>query len=125
MLCNEFYTIHSEENIDAQQFICTIYLNADSTIYKGHFPERPITPGACLIQISKELIAKHLNKNIIISQINQIKFVELIIPTQHPDVTTKVKLTDLTDNQQKADIIFCHDETIYAKLSYIIQPAEE
>ena len=76
VLKNNFFFIESSEILDSE--VCyDLRLNADHFIYKAHFPEEPITPGVCVIQIAKELLEEHLQN---------VKFLSVISPRQHPEV---------------------------------------
>ena len=57
-LLENFYTeISSTFSTENQlDFKCTIHLYAEHPIYKGHFPQIPIAPGVCLVQIIKEIL---------------------------------------------------------------------
>ena len=46
------------EIIQADDLGATVRLLPDSTVYAGHFPGYPITPGVCLVQIALELIGQ-------------------------------------------------------------------
>ncbi len=51
-----------------------IRLCGEGEIYKAHFPNKPITPGACLVQIAEELIGAP------ITQIAHLKFLQTVPP---------------------------------------------
>jgi 3-hydroxyacyl-[acyl-carrier-protein] dehydratase len=67
---------HKEPNIVAE-FI----LNKEDDIFKGHFPDQPVLPGACMLQILKEVLETALNKKIRLKKADQLKFLALIDPT--------------------------------------------
>jgi 3-hydroxyacyl-[acyl-carrier-protein] dehydratase len=54
MLLDNFYTILSSESSDSTTWTIQIELNPDHTVYQGHFPEHPVVPGVCLLQLIKE-----------------------------------------------------------------------
>ena len=47
-----------------------IRLNAKHSIYEGHFPEQPITPGVVQLAIIKELLAEHLQVKLALLKVN-------------------------------------------------------
>jgi 3-hydroxyacyl-[acyl-carrier-protein] dehydratase len=62
-----------------------IQLHPDSDIYRSHFPGRPITPGACIIQLVQELAQDHFHAPALqIRQITNLKFLALLEPQHHP-----------------------------------------
>lgn len=54
MLLDNFYTILSSESSDSTTWTIQIELNPAHTVYQGHFPEHPVVPGVCLLQLIKE-----------------------------------------------------------------------
>ncbi|KAB6403026.1 3-hydroxylacyl-ACP dehydratase, partial [Bacteroides xylanisolvens] len=53
MLLDNFYTILSSESSDSTTWTIQIELNPAHTVYQGHFPEHPVVPGVCLLQLIK------------------------------------------------------------------------
>ena len=64
-----------------------IALHPDSAIYRAHFPGRPITPGACMIQIVEELARQYFaDATLYVRSITNLKFLALLEPQHHPTV---------------------------------------
>lgn len=64
-----------------------IALHPDSAIYQAHFPGRPITPGACMIQIVEELARQYFaDATLHVRSIINLKFLALLEPQHHPTV---------------------------------------
>ena len=62
-------------------------LHPDSAIYRAHFPGRPITPGACMIQIVEELVRQYfVDATLHVRSITNLKFLALLEPQHHPTV---------------------------------------
>ena len=62
-------------------------LHPDSAIYRAHFPGRPITPGACMIQIVEELARQYFaDATLQVRSITNLKFLALLEPQHHPAV---------------------------------------
>ena len=77
MLRNSFYDIvHRDQNV------YTIRFNTKHPIFLGHFPERPIVPGACIVQIAEELAALSFGHPIRFTAIRDLKFRQPITPDQ-------------------------------------------
>ncbi len=66
-----------------------ITLIPEHPVYDGHFPGNPVTPGACMIQMIKELVADHLGRKVLLTESRQIKFLNLLIP----DRTSELELS--------------------------------
>ena len=94
----------------------TVSLIPSCIIYAAHFPEMPITPGVCQIQMTKELLENYLNRKLTITGVKNAKFVSVLTPGDKP---IRVSLSKIKheDNQFKVQAVIADDETTYAKLS--------
>jgi 3-hydroxyacyl-[acyl-carrier-protein] dehydratase len=77
MLLNDLYTI---DHIEADT--ATLRLNAAHPIFKGHFPDRPVLPGACQLQMIRELLSRITAKTYRLQKAAAIKFLAPIDPRQ-------------------------------------------
>ena len=75
----ETSSTYTENN---NSFNCIIRLNPEHEIYKGHFPEVPVAPGVCLVQVIKEIVMSKIHKKLMLSEGNNIKFLGLINPKE-------------------------------------------
>lgn len=112
LLENSFYTILSQ-TITLEGLRSIVRLNVDHEIFKAHFPNNPITPGVCLIQIAGELIARHLGSEIKLQSAKNIKFISVLDPRLDPQATFDISL----DQTLAANIIVRANETVIAKIS--------
>ena len=80
MLKDALYKIvsldHREGAIEA-----VLEINKDNEIFTGHFPGHPVLPGACMLQMVKELLETALNTKIRLKKADQMKFLRMIDPT--------------------------------------------
>ncbi len=86
MLQNDFYTVHDPEQGD-HTLTCRIVFNTGHDIFKGHFPQQPVVPGVCMMQIVKDLLERHTGHKLFLQQAYQVKFLQLILPDTEPEVT--------------------------------------
>lgn len=114
ILNNELYTITSISDNE----VC-IRLLPESVIYKAHFPEWPITPGVCVIQMTTELLAKLLGVNLLLTEVVNAKYLAVIDPRETSELTFSFdKITSLGDTDcVKATVTVRSGETVYTKLS--------
>ena len=61
----------------------TLELNKNNEIFIGHFPGQPIFPGACMLQIVKEVLESTFNIPFRLKKADHIKFLTLIDPGIH------------------------------------------
>jgi 3-hydroxyacyl-[acyl-carrier-protein] dehydratase len=78
MLLNDLYTI---DHIEAGT--ATLRLNTAHPIFKGHFPDRPVLPGACQLQMIRELLSYITTKAYRLQKAAAIKFITPIEPRQN------------------------------------------
>lgn len=117
MLLKNFYKIISTESRDNKHDI-TLMLNKDHDIFKGHFPDNPITPGVCMVQIIKELTEDILKTSLTLIKSNNIKFVAIINPNINPEIVISIEIQKLDDQQSvsiKSNASF--EETVALKMS--------
>jgi 3-hydroxyacyl-[acyl-carrier-protein] dehydratase len=57
-----------------------VQLNAGHDIFKGHFPQQPVLPGACMVQMQKEVLQKAHNCQLELHKGQNIKFISLVVP---------------------------------------------
>ena len=75
LLKNKLYQILESGNNESG-FTYTIQISDKHPIFKGHFPESPVLPGVCILQIFKEISEITLpdKKNLQYREIKQCKF---------------------------------------------------
>ena len=117
---NELYTI-SNSNQNNGNAVFNIKLNPGHFIYKAHFPNEPITPGVCIIQIALELLELYLKRSLQISQVKNVKFLSVMSPKVVTDITyTFTKVCYCDDKQFVQSLVFVSGEDKqYAKISLV------
>ena len=100
-----------------------VLLDEKHFIYQAHFPGEPVTPGVCIIQIAKELLEDHLQRDFVIRQVKNVKFLSVISPIKTPRVSyTFDKLSVLEETGEcKAQILVTAGDEVLAKLSMTVE----
>ncbi len=98
MLIPNLYTIKNTEKIDDHNFKVQIELNPNHDIFEGHFPNNPITPGVCMIQIIKELTEDLTSEKLFLSKVSNVKFMATINPFTHPILDLNLNI--FSDNNE-------------------------
>lgn len=91
---------------------------AECSVYKAHFPGHPVTPGACLIQMIRELAEKHLKQPLRVVGMRNVKFLSVIEPGAAP-IFFAVRLKG--QERVEAQAVITKDVTVCAKLTLILQ----
>ena len=82
-LKDNLYRVVTTEPTD-DGFRCQIRLDADPVIYKAHFPQNPVTPGVCLMQMAKEMMEERLGRRLQQKEVPGMKFCRTITPDVEP-----------------------------------------
>lgn len=102
LLRQGFYTIYSR-NKSEDQLTVNMQFNFDHNIFKGHFPDQPVVPGVCMIQIIKEQVAEYINTPLILEHTGQLKFLNSIVPNQADFYTFNIIFKENTATVIKVD----------------------
>ena len=101
----------------ATGFDYIIELNPEHFIYQAHFPENPITPGVCIIQIIKELFAELMQHKLFLKKIYNVKFLNVINPLKNREVTFSISISSEEENSYKIGVLVYNNDNKFAKLS--------
>lgn len=118
MLKDDFYTIHSitrtDKTIDAE-----VTLPPSHPIYAGHFPGQPVVPGACMLQMLKEIISFALANKVQLVKAADIKFMRMINPLEDGMLHVNIQYSIAAELVNVTAAIFKNNETcLKARLQY-------
>lgn len=89
-----YYTITQQEGNTQESTYC-ITINPNCNVFKGHFPQESICPGACNIQMIIAICESLLSKSLLVEQIKKVKFTKLMHPSiENLQLTLKVQEKD-------------------------------
>jgi 3-hydroxyacyl-[acyl-carrier-protein] dehydratase len=113
MLQNHLFTV-ADLQADGETVKTNIILNPSHRIFKGHFPNQPILPGVCMMQIVKEVAETHLNKKLKLVLAQDIKFLSVINPEEHTVVHIELKI-NVEDERIKLSAQLQDEATVFFK----------
>lgn len=117
ILQDNFYTISSIQ-LENDTLNATLKLNASHSIFEGHFPENPVTPGVVQMEIIKELLATHYNRPIALVSMSNCKFLAILNPTETPIVDVTISIKE-EDGNLKVSATIAFEEKGYLKLAAV------
>ena len=81
---------------DAGQIMASVSINQNSNIFKGHFPGQPVVPGACILQLIKDVLEEALYTPVLLQKAANIKFISMITPGNNlrANLTISYKIAD-------------------------------
>ena len=103
---NDIFKIYSIAHNDSA-INALLSINKDSAIFKGHFPGQPIVPGACMLQIVRDVLETALDAPLRLKKAGQIKFLSVIGPEKQSlvQLDMRYKLTVDGEIQTTAQLI--------------------
>ena len=118
ILINNFYTIQSQQISDGKAEF-RVKLNAGSFIYQAHFPNNPITPGVCLIQMAVELFSLVKGASFSIKTLKNVKFTAPISPLEFSEVDFLLEFARHEIGWQ-LKVLIKETEAVFAKMSMVL-----
>jgi len=97
LLKNKYYTVLGETRIDEQNAVFHCELKADCDVYRGHFPEKPVSPGVCNIEMIKECVMMLTGQSLLIKTIKQCRLTAVATPFVCPEVDVTVQAVPMED----------------------------
>ena len=118
MLENKLYLIEHKE-ITNENVVYTIRQNKNNEIFKAHFPGNPITPGACLIEIAKELCEHFVGKKLTVQSVKNVKVISLITPIANEFLKFHIATTT-EDDAIHAKVQILAEENVCSKINFVL-----
>ncbi|MEX0997080.1 MAG: 3-hydroxyacyl-ACP dehydratase [Flavobacteriaceae bacterium] len=117
MLLKDFYKIVSTDKIDDENYTVVVSLNKDHEVFKGHFPNNPVTPGVCMMQIVKEICEDLLDCELQLKSASNVKFMALINPKVNSRLRFELAISQGDNDEIKVKNTSFMEETVALKLS--------
>ena len=86
-LNGSFFTLLSSGISEEGRETYNLRLNGDHFIFRCHFPEQPIVPGVCIVQMLSELLSEKAGRELYIKEMRRVKFVGPVYPDQTPELS--------------------------------------
>jgi 3-hydroxyacyl-[acyl-carrier-protein] dehydratase len=119
MLLKDFYKVISIENTAENKHLVLININAAHEVFGGHFPDNPIMPGVCMMQIIKELTEQISGSSLFMQSASNVKFMALINPFNTPDLRLELDITKTDTDLIKVKNVTYFEDTVALKLSSV------
>lgn len=97
-----------------------IWLNASHPIYDMHFPDNPVTPGVCMIQIIKELAAELAGKPLSVAKVVRARYLRVIDPLADAAVSLSIQLQPQQEQAYKAQATFSDGEKPFSQFTLLL-----
>lgn len=120
MLLDNFYTLIDKLEVD-DNWLFNIELNSTHSIYDGHFPNQPIVPGVCNLQIIRECAEDILGQRTFISNVSSCKYLSVVDPSKNAKLQFQLALKESSTHEYLLQASGKFDETDFIKLKATIQ----
>ncbi len=117
MLIEGLYSISSFQNID-NSIDASVVLNKDHEVFQGHFPNNPVMPGVCMMQMIKELLEEAVSAKLQLKSSSNIKFMAIINPEKNANLNVNIQWTE-EEGTYKAKSAIVFDATTALKMSSV------
>ncbi len=96
MLEGSFYKINKLEHQE-NKALAEIMFIASHPIFAGHFPQQPVVPGVCMMEMVQELLERIFEKPLMLQKADSMKFLSMINPHDHSELDMEIHFTTLHD----------------------------
>ena len=115
-LLKNFYSI-LDLNTNGTHVDAKILLNVQHEIYKGHFPEVPVVPGVCQMQVVKEVLSDVLKKELTLIAADNMKFMAVINPEINSELLVTIDYKYTVENFVRITASIHHSGVVFFKYS--------
>ena len=118
MLLNSFFDIKDKSVTNESEkttLRALVSINKTHKIFEGHFPNQPVVPGVCMIQMIKEILENHLSEKLLLNSASNIKFLSVINPEIHNKLNVEITYTT-TDNSFSVDASLFWEQITFFKI---------
>lgn len=118
ILLGDFFDIISLET-EQGSINALVEINAGHRIFEGHFPNQPVVPGVCMMQMVKEITEQVLETETNLSSAAEMKFLAVIDPTQNNIISATINYT-VDGEQVKTNASLFKDELVHFKFKGVL-----
>jgi 3-hydroxyacyl-[acyl-carrier-protein] dehydratase len=111
---DDLFKISKVEHSD-NVIIAVLDINKGCDIFKGHFPGHPVVPGACMLQIVKEVLEDALGIVLRLKKADHLKFINMIDPGIRPSVDLDIAYKTVENGDIKITAKLTSGETVNFK----------
>jgi 3-hydroxyacyl-[acyl-carrier-protein] dehydratase len=122
MLLNDFFFIQKSENVNGQLKV-DIRIDKTHKIFEGHFPNVPIVPGVCMMQMMKEIMEKEVSRKFVVRQGDNMKFLSVINPREHSEIQADIKYEEAADGSVNINATLLYGTITFFKLKATLAAA--
>jgi len=124
MLRDHFFVI-KERTQTPEGWVYRISLDASHPIYQAHFPNNPVTPGVCIVQMVKEMASDCCSKTFFIRVIRNVKFLSVLNPLLNKEVFVRFTCNPNEKGWYVVSAVISKDDLIFSKVNLHLEEVNE
>ncbi len=107
--------LYQFENLseDGDKITSDVIVNANSSIFEGHFPNQPITPGVMQLDLVKGILESATNKSYSLENLNRCKFLAIWDPSEMPKIKVELTLKEIEEGLKVSAIGKSEEKNIF------------
>lgn len=115
---NQTDPFYRTEELEAREasLQATVYFPTEHPLYAGHFPERPVVPGVCVLQVCSELISRVHAHSLRIAEIASVKYMIPLIPSEETGYGISLTWKQAEDGCLLVDGSWQNGQQVFVKL---------
>ncbi len=113
MLNGSFYQIPTLQSSEGK-IQADVSFDRQHEIFKGHYPNQPIVPGACLLQLVRDVLQTALRQELQLIKADYLKFMVPVIPKTGQVLSMQITYTSTPEQLLKVAASLS-GESIYFK----------
>lgn len=121
MFKDDFYRIHAHKTEDELE-VFSIEIKKDHSIFDGHFPGNPVTPGVVQMELIKELLGEITGAKMKMISMSNCKFLAILNPENDAQVDVQLKITRGEAEEWKVNATILNPANTYLKMSAVYFP---
>lgn len=125
MLKNKLYQIISSEQKDESSYSVIVRIDPTHDIFRGHFPQQPVLPGVCLLEMTKEILGELQSTSYRFVSAANIKYAKLVDPTVDNELRFEISVNGTADDTIAINVSsFLKDGSVNYKMKGNFAPAD-
>lgn len=120
MILNNLFLL---DKLDLQEnkLEALVHIDEQHKILRGHFPQQPVVPGVCMIELVKELLEQGLQCKLMMQQSSVIKFLTMFAPPHFTQANCQIQFQWKSSTELQIDGQLSWKDQIFLKIkaSYI------
>lgn len=114
MPLNDFFSYKIKLN-EAGHIKALLSINRHHGIFKGHFPENPVTPGVTQLEMIRQVLSCCIEKDLMLTEAKDFKFIAPILPPNTDGIELNI---DYKKEQGKISTrcVLSRNEQVFTKI---------